>query len=1309
MKTKKQRFVSSFLAVILILNLIDGRVLSYCWQQLKAFAAAQDYTGYFQWDISELTTPPENGSASGENPVIITDKNGKQMREITLTNNTDLFLKESADDNPVLKTTFYFNLKRGVDAGLLEFTITGMDELIRNGTLKLNDQDPNLVKTWEITQDEKTGNYTFKNKVRVTSNNETTFTWQFNSREAVTDTNITLNTECKITEIEYDPDTGLEVKREQITLDTNDLIFSYESEPDKSQVKIVCEDLEELDVNNLNVDYDWRSYRSTLGLEGITEYTKTNGGQPFRKTRADFETDNEYNTYIKNIAEYMGYLDDATGTASEKFLNAYADGEGNINWDALTLYNAHAIKQSREEQVKSQMARGIKRADYFIEVKKPDDVDWKDILVVNSNGDRVPVVETQINGNTVWGFYDFQGAGDRKPGEAYSCVYRVGVLNDTIKNATEELNIELKGHYLVTYQDTTAPVDYTDSAAHKLSIIDEQPIGDGDYLHKFNNYEINNGTTYNGVEYQSHAKHYSPVNQLLYDSVFNGRTVTYSLSASTKQATYADGKTEDTNGKARKYDLIYEDYAPAIKNLSGADDRTLTYKEYDFTRVSISKLVDGNTVGVIDPTVTNDIAYKDEKGFPFVIYGKSNDSENVEYYNTWKEVGSGTTLSESEVLLPAGIDEIQIVVKDLTIRAYLRAFVDIQYNLDSDLRNHIYIDTAHDYETVEVTDGDGNLLYDDDGNVRTKIVRKEDTNKGTHLVNTFTRKQYLDTNYSPDSFNATNFQNERDDHSNTWLRESTTTIDSHTSIEDFKFHTLTEEELKEHGGIPSDYYTTIISSGGTIQSDTESSLNHFAIYSKLPNGVTPSEGWLEQFKESLIFDGVLQGTNKRVDAQFMMDNNAVTVYYDAGTKCIVAEFECNGFSFRADQLVSVDFSYPAEISLAKVKSSGLAQTPFVTETYLTVLDDNVKLSPAKDKTLTEVNETPYQKAKSAKSSANTKVSALGSQKNNYSTKSVRSFYNDWVYDNDTEVDGSNTHHLEENRMTSEYDYALAFHRITTENEVVENPMILDIVEGLRGSAWHGRVNKIYFDSKSYPADSDYHPVVYYILSKEDGVDNINVTVAEGGDYSKKNNTIMEAISHFQQYGNQTDVSSMSGQYESDLGYYRNLKSTITGGQQGWTRARENSDGSWSIEQNDVYAVAIIFEGTYNVTNGYLELGAYMSMTAPALENNSDAEKIINNRATYNEAHVFAQGTDANGTNFPMYSVSNRTLVVLRHSVELEKVDSKNNRRLSGAKFTIFSKDLGETGFANNKENSNIVSYYTFDKRRNKNDINQFMM
>ena len=1290
MKTKKQRFISAFMAFVFIVNLIDGRAFMYCWEHLRAFAAVQDYTGYFQWNISELTKPPTDGSAvETDDSTIVMDKNGKEIREVTMTNNVDLLLKEFADDNPVLKTTFYFNLKNGVDPGLLEFTITGMDELIRDGKLQLNDKDPNLVKTWEIIPNDN-GSYTFRNKVRVTSNNETTFTWQFNSRDAINDTNITLQTECKITEIKYDTETGEATGREVITLDTNDLTFSYQSEPDKCQVKIVCEALEDLDVNNLNVKYDWRSYRSVLGLEGLYEYKNKNGSIPLGKNRSDFESEQDYNNYINDIAQYIGYVSDENGTASQKFLDEYANQEGVIDWDAVQLYNAHAVSQVNAEQEKNKMARGIKRADYFIEVTKPDSVKLSDIMVVNSNGDRVQIVEKEINGRTVYGFYDFQGAGDRKPGESYSCVYRVGVLNDTVRKSENPIEIQLKGHYLVTYQDTTSPVDYTDTAAHKLSIEDEQPVGTGDYINKYNNYEINNGYTYNNIAYESHSKHYSPVNQLLYDSVFNGRVVTYALTASTRQARYADDSTKDADGNARKYDLVYEDNAPSIQNLDGADDRELRFDEYDFTRIRLSKLVDGNTVGEIDETVTDETVYKEESGFPFVIYGKSNDDKNTEYYNTWKEIGTGTTLEESEILLPSGIDEIRIVVRDLKIRAYLRAYVDIQYNLDYDeLYDKMKIDTTSEFEI--------------DGN---RKVCRENTNKGTRLVNEFTRKQYLDTNYDANNYNENNFQNISSAHSNTWLRESTTTIDSKTTMEDFVFHDTFEEMKEEMGGqvesldgfTPSDYYSTVISSSGTIQSDSESALNHFAVYSKLPDGLTPSEDWLEKFRESLVFSGVLQGSNEAVDADFMLNNGAVNVYYDSSTGCIVADFDCRGFSLRADSPVSVDFSYPAEISLAKVKASGASQTTFTAETYMTVLDKNVKLSPAENKTLTEADETPYQKAKSAKSSDYSVISAMGSQKSNYSTKYVASFYNGWVYDNDAEVDGSNTHHLEGKKMTSEYTYALAFHRITTEREIVEDPMILDIVEGLRSSAWQGRVNKIHFDEKSYPAG--YEPVVYYMLNSSSAV-----SVAESGDYSSTNATIMETISNFQKYENTTDVSSLSARYQLDLEFYNTLKEKIKTNQDGWTKATENNDGSWTINKSNVYAVAVIFEGSCTVTDNYLELGAYMDMTAPPLENSQDVSKIINNRATYNESHVFAEGIDNTGTHFPMYSVGNRTLVILRHHVELEKVDSKDGHRLSGAKFTIFS---NTSNFENTASNPNIVSYYTFDKKRNRNQSHQML-
>ena len=66
-----------------------------------------------------------------------------------------------------------------------------------------------------------------------------------------------------------------------------------------------------------------------------------------------------------------------------------------------------------------------------------------------------------------------------------------------ILSENQKTLFNLTGHYLVTYQDTTSPVDYTDTAAHTLSMEDEQPVGTGDYMNKYNTYEINNGSKRN--------------------------------------------------------------------------------------------------------------------------------------------------------------------------------------------------------------------------------------------------------------------------------------------------------------------------------------------------------------------------------------------------------------------------------------------------------------------------------------------------------------------------------------------------------------------------------------------------------------------------------------------------------------------------------------------------------------------------------------------------------------------------------------------------------------------------------------------
>ncbi|MBR7037867.1 MAG: hypothetical protein IKI21_01275 [Oscillospiraceae bacterium] len=759
--------------------------------------------------------------------------------------------------------------------------------------------------------------------------------------------------------------------------------------------------------------------------------------------------------------------------------------------------------------------------------------------------------------------------------------------------------------------------------------------------------------------------------------------MTYSLNASSRVQKNAE------TDEVIPYQLMYEDGAPSIVNRDGidGDERVLGPKEYDFQRVLVKKLVDGNTVGVIDHLDEDGKpVYKPETGFNFVIYGKSNDPDAPDL-GVWRELGTGNTEKDTEIGLPSGIDEIRLVVKDLYIRADLTAYVDVAYQLDMADHDHVYVDTEH---TSDTTASGGKVVH-------------ETTNKGTRLKNTFTRSQYLgaETVFTDDT--VPNALEVTSGHSNSWLREATTTLEAFATIEGFQFHdgsaALTPEEIAQAGGVtPRDYYSTVITARGTIQADTGSSLTKFRLYSKVPDGVTPSSDWLDQFRSSLKMSGMLLGSDEVIDETYVLEHDAVSVYYDEEMGCICADFDMTGSALRADALTDISFSYPAEISLAKVKN-GYDQLPFVTETCLSVMDPNVKVSVGQYSVPVEAFQSPTG-ATAAMKADDTSITARGSQRNNYTKKEVASYYNGWIYDKDTEVDGSNTHHLQGSKMTSEYTYKLEFFRISTDAETVRDPLLIDIVEGLDASAWHGYVKKIWFDAASYPRGEEdgYAPEVYYLLR-----DSAEVTASpedatgSRGDYRNTYAPVMDLIDEYQQYGEGVDEEA---DYGEAISSYETLRDAIASGADGWQMATENADGSWTIDHGDVFAVAVLFRGEHQIVSD-MSLGAYLDMSAPPLENDSDIEKIINNRATYNEAHVFAESTTAYDGEFPLYSVSNRTLVVLRHNVSLEKVSSKDHsRRLTGACFTIFQDD---SSFENVSTNSNIVRYYTFDKKRNRNE------
>ena len=1232
MKTKKWRFVSGLLAVIFLFNLVDKQILSFFFHQLKAYAAASDYAIGFSWDISGL----------GENDHV------NRTYELTA-DNTNLYLKEMEDESPVLKTTFSFNLARAIEPGNLSFTITGLNDLIRNGTLDLNRNDPNIVGTWDILKNDENDTYTFTNKVRVTSNNETTFTWQFDSRKGINGADIDLITECSVIEQKVvtttitDPETGEEtttteiVKTPPISLDPNDLHFHYESEVDENQVKIVCKLLEETDFNNLNGDYDWRDYYSMLGLAGLKEMTKQNNG-----------------------TEYTG--------------------ENQIE-------DAHWIIQTGALQEENKHARGIKTADYFIEVDK-NDLAEDEILIVDATGSPVSLGSyTMADGTTHYGFYVFQGAGDRKPGESYACDYRVGILNDALRGTTKE--ITLTGLYIVTYNDENTPRVYSDTAKHTAQLDSPQPVGNGNYMLKYNNYEINYGITYNGHHYSSHARHWSGVNQLLFDTIFsgnNGGIVTYNLSARTPriEIKQTDGTTGTETIQIPDYDLIYEDSAPSITNLSTFDDdhnwtgyltdseknvengtKVLTYNEYDFKRLKVRKLVKGDTV---TPTFSG-------TGFDFDIYVKTNDPfpQNTDFTD-WKKIDNsgaiiteghtGNTGNDSEIFLPDGIDEIKLVVCDLNIRADVSAYVDIEYNVDKTLIDNVYIDTEHLYENNNA----------EDGNVT------ETTNHGTKLVNEFTRKQLNgDYHVGNDYETSTSYeegkiveQTHNTVHSNTWLRDSVTTIDATAKIEPFNYH-----ELADAGS--SNYYTTTITAGGTIQSDTQKALNTFVVYSKIPENITLCDDWLEEFRNSLTFSSVLLASGETVDAQYILDNDFLTVYYDEEKECIVAEFDCSGSALDSNAFTSVSFSYPAQITVNAFNSLKVDTQWFETDTYVTVTDNNVRLSAKQGKSLLASSDATNPTNKdAAKASDKKAISALGSQKSNYTTKHVQSFYNKWVFDGSTEVDGNNTEHLDSvtGRMTSEYSYKMTFHRISSvTGEQVIDPVMIDIVDGLKDSVWHGRIETITIREDELP--SGYTPEVYYYLRKNENKSNSN-----GDMYHYTYPVIDNSIAAFTNYGGENEDKT------GELELYHELIQEITA-ENNWIVSdgvKNNGIYTFSIGQNDVYAVAVLFRGYHAIDKindaNEMDLIAYLNMRAPDIVN--DSNDTNNNRAAYNDVHAFAKGKDGMSTGeYPLYSLSNKTMVILRHNIELLKVSSTNNdKRLTGATFDVFDSD-GET----------LVQYY----------------
>ncbi len=1300
MKTLKYRIFSVLLVLLLFLNIIDMGIFRDSFLSFRAVADARDYPASFSWNLRELvpgtfagdrsyksitsgdttTIKDKNGNVvytvvtnenkkliySGNNTgttplyTVVTnndvssvykgvyDENGtnNKLRDISLTNgNADLSIIESADEPVQLRTVFYIDPQtKTIPPGHITFTIDGLNDLVRSGVLSLNDKDPDVTSVWKIEHDTENDKWTFTNQKEIQSNSETVFTWNFDSRAGINPSNIELETRCIVYEDTINEDGSINEKANEIPISTNSINLHYESIRDDYDVRIVCQNPDEVDVNNLNTDFDWHSFYTMVGLKGIKE------------------------TAVKN-QQYKDITDDQDGTADDE--------------------SAMYIVQDKATQESNRHARGVGETKLFIELSDLDTLNRaNDIMILDSSGNRVTIVEEVIDGKTCYGFYDFQKGGERKAGEAYGTTYRVGIRNDAMQDG-KTYNVQLTAHYLVQYQDETEVTDITDTAAHKVSKNETQTIGgSGNYIVKYNNYEINRSGEHNGINYDSHAKHYNPANQWLYENMFSGKTVRYSLEAKTSQET----ETTDSGKVIKPYDLIYEDGAPTLFNIydkaeleriaalttpelptTEAQSHTLTPSEYDFTQITVRKLIKGSTV-----TLT-----EDGTGFDFVVYGWS-EAPNNDAYHTWKDIGNGNTATDVDIYLPSGIDKIQLVVKNLEIRADVTAYVYISYNVDPTYRDMVFIDTIS-------TAGTDNKYT-------------VDTNKGTYLQNEFKREKYIigsnNENYEPNTPNLT-LTETATAASNTWVRQSVTEISSNVGITNFgeAFSPVSSSDQ---------YLPTTITAGGKIKSDSDGSVRRFAVYSKLPHDVELSDGWDKKIRETLQFSAVDFLQKENIDAEEAKKH--ISISYDASKRCVICEFDFDYMPIDVSQETSISFSYPAEISVAKMNV--LTDKEFETASYVTVLDSGVRVSNPSGTALLTATDTDNPTGHTAvRASKSVTYNSSGSYKDSRLTKKVASYYNDWVYEAQTEVDGSNAHHYVNGKMTSEYSYKLDYFRTVSQQETVKNPMILDIVEGLNKSRWDGNVKSVTVP-KDYPVGVT--PAVYYLVENNNTspVDS-NAADPINRNYKKSNKNITAIVNTLRGYDPNNSNSSGNTNYTEDLQSYTTFVDSIKNSSGIWTKVETRKETDNAIEFilssggiANIYAVAILYEGQCTINNeNPLELVPVINMIAPPLSNQSGSN-INNNRVTYNEAYAFGASIGNTGSqDMPLCSKSDETLVILRHDIELAKVSSKNpSMRLTGAKFTVFGM---EDNFENDEvNNTNIVQYYDLDSTELKRLFNQ---
>lgn len=502
-----------------------------------------------------------------------------------------------------------------------------------------------------------------------------------------------------------------------------------------------------------------------------------------------------------------------------------------------------------------------------------------------------------------------------------------------------------------------------------------------------------------------------------------------------EQETAAQGIYISQIGEDQEYSMVLGDDKLAIF-LNDGSIRELEDHEYDIAYVTVPG---------------------DGEGHGYEIYGASSQDTAFEEYVL---VGTGSTESLQTCHLPDGVKAVFVRINGIKGTYTNYAYVGVRLHLDWNEQQELNADKRPDHENRLVNFSYMRALYvDEDGYEKNDCVVDSDNYEGTYGEELAQMDEALYGEYL------------QRDYSNVWLRSAVTTLSASVS--------LTELTGENRSGFSSE-----ITSGGTIQADSEGSLERFSVYTVLPDGLHTD------IDEARI---VIQGSaydSSGKEVTDLSDYAVISAGELNGKMMIAANFDCSDCPLQISEKTCVSVTIPVTLSYADYLNYG---NRYTVKSYVMVHDDGIDridgMAVMGDEY--DMDQDGNTSEKVAYAVNHETVLDQVNEWREYVSKSVKSAYSD-DYETETVTRVYVETDSEEERKKSDYSYRLEF-GLGSDNarnivffDRLEQGAFLEVDTGTEStvqqikSQWQGQLVSV---DTSYAEQMGMVPVIYYSMDE----------------------------------------------------------------------------------------------------------------------------------------------------------------------------------------------------------------------------------